>query len=225
MLKASHKITIKFLLFLAAIILLLFLGSRFKITTESLDSLLHKFPFYYAAIIFIVLYVIVTFFIWLSKDVFRFVAAFIFGAYLSTLFVFIAEIINACILFHFSRLLGRDFVQSKISAKYIRLDEKIKDSGFFWLLMFRTVPLVPFRFLDLAAGLTGVSFRKYLLAVILGSPIRIFWVQYILSGVGKGVLTNPDLLLNYLLLNKAAYIFSFIYLILVVIVALKMRKV
>jgi uncharacterized membrane protein YdjX (TVP38/TMEM64 family) len=87
--------------------------------------------------------------------------------------------------------------------------------------MFRAVPLIPFRFLDLACGLTGMPFKIYLIAVILGSPLRIFWVQYVLAGLGKSIFNNPYALVEYLLDNKILFMFSFIYLLLVILVAVK----
>jgi uncharacterized membrane protein YdjX (TVP38/TMEM64 family) len=78
--------------------------------------------------------------------------------------------------------------------------------------------------MDLAAGLTKISFRKYLLAVIIGSPVKIFWIQYVLSGVGKSILNNPYVLVEYFLNNKFFLFFSFIYIILVISVAIKISS-
>jgi uncharacterized membrane protein YdjX (TVP38/TMEM64 family) len=155
--------------------------------------------------------------------VFRFAGAVLFGAYLSTLLVFISETINAFILFHFSRFLGRDYVGNWLKARYSNLDERLARLGFFWLFLFRSVPLVPFRFLDLACGLTRLSFKKYLTAVVLGSPIRIFWLQYILAGVGMSMFGKPYALAEYLLSNKFLFLGSFLYLILVIVVAVKLK--
>ncbi len=222
--RISGKSTLKFLILVVALALLLFLGRYFHIDPERTEAFLSRFPLIYSGIIFVCLYVVITFFFWLSKDIFRLVCAFLFGAYVSTLLIFIAEAINAVILFSFSRFLGRQFVEDHLGNIQGGLDKKIANTGFLWLFLFRAVPLVPFRFLDLAAGLTDISFRRYMAAVVLGSPVRIFWVQYILAGAGRGILKNPQALVDYLSLNRGAFIFSFIYLILVVFVAIKLKK-
>lgn len=220
----QYKNKIKFLVLIIAILLLWFLGRCFHIDSENIQKLLGKFPIFYAGIIFIILYCLVTFFIWLSKDVFRFIAAVLFGAYISTLLVFIAETLNAFVLFYFSRGLGRSFVEDFLKGNYKNLDEKLARINFFWLFMFRAVPLIPFRFLDLGAGLTRISFRRYVIAVILGSPLRIFWVQYVLAGVGKSIFNNPYALSEYLLSNKTLFMFSLVYLILVILLGLKIKE-
>lgn len=221
---ASQRNIFKFLVFIIALILIWYLGRFFHIDTQAIESSLRKFPVIYSGIIFIALYVIVTFFIWLSKDIFRFLAAVLFGAYFSTLFIWIAETINAFILFYLARSLGRGFAENILKANQKDLDRKLAQINFFWLFMFRSVPLIPFRFLDLTAGLTNISFKRYLLAVIFGSPVRIFWLQYVLCGVGKSIFSNPLALTEYLLQNKYIFIFSFIYLLLVILVTLKIKS-
>lgn len=220
---SQNKPLFKFLILILALLLLWFLGIHFRVDRLDLLRFFAKFPLFYAGLIFIILYCLVTFFLWFSKDVFRFTAAILFGPYLSTLFVWLAEIINALILFHFSRYLGRSFIENSLSAKYKNLDQRLSKINFFWLFMFRAAPLIPFRFLDLAMGLTRISFRKYLSVVVLGSPLRIFWVQYVLWGVGESLFSRPQALVEYLLRNNILFAFSLIYLILVILVAFKMR--
>ena len=89
--------------------------------------------------------------------------------------------------------------------------------------MFRFVPFIPLRFLDLAVGLTRISFRRYLLVVILASPLRIFWVQYILASVGRSFLKDPSVLVEFLVENQALLILSFVYALLIILVALKIK--
>jgi uncharacterized membrane protein YdjX (TVP38/TMEM64 family) len=223
MAKEWQRSGLRFIFLVIAIFLLWFLGRFFNINIVSVRGYLGQFPIFYAGLIFVALYVAVTFFIWFSKDVFRFAAALLFGPYLSTLLVFICESINAAILFHFSRFLGRDYVRESLKGRLGNLDEKIGDLRFSWLFLFRAVPLIPFRFLDLAAGLTRMTFKKYFAAVVLGSPLRIFWLQYILAGVGRSVFGDPNALTQYLLNNKPAFIASLIYLILVPIVAARLK--
>lgn len=223
--KAEYQDRVKFLIFVAALALFWILSRHFRIEPGSAESFFRKIPLLYSGAIFIILYVIVTFFIWFSKDVFRVVAAILFGPYISTIYVFIAEILNAFILFFLSRYLGRGFVEKSIGEQYPGFDKKLEGIGFFWLVMFRLAPLLPFRFMDMAAGLTKSTFKKYLFAVVIGSPLRIFWLQFIFAGVGKSIFYNSvaivSTLTGYLLINKAVFLFSFIYLILVIIVALK----
>ena len=219
-----YKNKLKFLIFILLIAALLFIGKRFNLDIDQIKGFLARFPLWVSGLLFVTLYVIVTFFFWLSKDIFRIAAALLFGPAVSTLFVFISETINAVVLFHFSRFLGRGFVKESLRGKFKSLDEKISKAGLGWLFLFRGVPLVPFRFMDMAAGLTDIPFRKYFLVVIVASPLRIFWLQFILSAVGSAALTNFQVTARYLMSNKPAFIFTFVYLLLMILVAMKLKE-
>lgn len=220
----NHKVQIKFFFFVFILVLLMLAGRHFHVDTAKIQKSLSGFPVIYSGILYVTLYVVITFFVFFSKDVFWITGAVLFGPALSTLYISIAEIINACILFNMSRYLGRRFVENSLKGKYRNLDEKLTSLNFFWLFMFRAAPLIPYRFLDLAFGLTKVSFGRYMTAVVLASPVKTFWIQYILAGVGNSVLTNPYVLVDYLSGNKTLFAFSFIYLLLVILVALKIKR-
>ena len=220
---ARHKSKIKFLVLIISLILIWYLGRFFQIDTEALGKSLNRFPLLYSGIIYIVLYCAVTFFIFFSKDIFWITGALAYGPYLSTLLVYIAEIINAFILFYLARYLGRNFVEHYVQKKSEGLDDRLANINFFWLFIMRLAPLIPYRFLDLGVGLTKVRFRRYLAAVLLATPIRVFWVQYILAAVGKNIFNKPELLIGYLSQNKALFILSFIYLALVILAAFKLK--
>jgi len=221
---ALKKNTFKFFILIFLIPLIWYLGRFFRLDTASLEQFLKSFPLFYSGILFIILYCLLTFFIWFSKDIFRIIAALLFGAILSTLFIWIAEIINAILLFHLARYLGRGFVQKSLKAGHNKLDERLGKLNFLWIFLFRATPFVPFRFLDLGAGLTRISFMKYLTAVVLGSPLRIFWVQYVLSNVGTDVFNNPYAVTQFFITNKTLFFCSLMYLILVILVAFKIRR-
>ena len=219
----KYKNKIKLIIFIIAIILIYYMGRFFPIDTQAIENSLRKFPLFYSGIIFILLYAVVTFFIWLSKDIFKITAAILFGASLSALFILIAETVNAFILFYLARFLGRGFVENSLKGTQKNLDERLAKINFLWLFLFRAVPLIPFRFLDLATGLTNISFGRYLAAVVLGSPLRIFWVQYVLAGAGKSIFNNPWAASEYLMQNKPLFFLSLVYCMLVILVALKIK--
>lgn len=219
----KYKGKLKFLLFIVILSLLWLMGNFFHIDTEGIRRSLAHLPVFHRGILFILLYVIVSFFIWFSKDIFWVVGAVLFGAYTSALLVWIAEIINAFILFHLAHFLGRDFIKHYLSERYNKFDEKIGCFGFPWFFLLRAVPLIPYRFLDLGAGLTCLSFGRYLAAVIIGSPLKIFWVQYILAGVGESVFNNPAKLVEYFLSNRLLFNLSLIYLLLIGVIIWRLK--
>lgn len=222
--REKFKTVIKFLAFISTIALFWFSGRYFDIDTAAIQQSLRQFPVFYSGLIYIVLYVVISFFIWFSKDVFWFLGAVIFGAYFSALFIWIAEIINAIILFYLARLLGRQFVERYLRGKSKVVDEKLSKINLFWLFILRAAPLIPYRFMDLAAGLTKIKFKKYFIAVVLASPIKIFWIQYVLAGVGEIVFKDSSVLVEYFLNNKTLLMFSMVYVILVIMVIYKASR-
>ncbi len=215
--------------FLLLIIILVIIGISsyyFKIDLETISGYLEKFSLSKAALIFVIIYVFITIFIFPAKDILKVIASILFGAILSSLLIWIAEIINATVFFYLARYLGRGFVQQKIKGQMKTIDDKIEHSGFRGILILRLIPLIPYRVLDLLSGLTSISFFQYLLIVFIGSPLRIFWVQYVLAAVGMAVFKNPACLVDYMMENKIIFVWSLVYFILAIIVGfrLKFRK-
>lgn len=126
---ASNRL-LSFIALIAILFLTWVLGRYFRVDIYHLKSLLLKLPLFYSGIVFVLFYVVITFFVWFSKDIFKVAAALLFGAYLSTLLVFAAEMINAAILFNLSRFLGRDFVKNHLKGSFAGLDERIYRFGF-----------------------------------------------------------------------------------------------
>lgn len=222
--KILESSTVRFFLLIGLLVVCWYLGRYFPLDTAFYKSWLLQFPVVLSGLIFILLYVGVTFFAWLAKDLFKIVGAFVFGAYVSTLLIWIAEMFNAAILFHLSRKLGRGFVENKLKRKKSGLDRHIADSGFWGIFALRAIPLVPYRFLDLACGLTKISFAKYFLIVVVGSPLRIFWIQFILAGIGEAFLKDPSALSKYLMENTAVFVWSFFYAIAAILVAIWLKR-
>lgn len=213
--------TIRFLLFIGFLAGLWCLGKAFHIDIDQVHAWLARYPLWLSGLLYIVVYVGITTLLWVGTiDFFRTTAALLFGPYVSTILVYIAEIFNASILFLISRQLGREFVEQKFNLKEKDLKYTKSNSGFWWALALRMNPLVPFRFMDLGFGLTKLSFSKYFWAVVLGSPARIFWLQFILAGVGEALFKDKAALVNYLLSHSNVLMLSGVYFFSVVVITL-----
>ena len=198
-------------------------GRYCHIDVEFMQKALARLPAAYSLGAYLVVYVVLSFFVFFAKDILWLAGALLFGPFVSGACITVAETINACILFYVARSLGRAFVDKSLSGKYRHLDARLGNINFAWLFCFRVAPLVAFRFLDLAAGLSRISFKKYMGAVLLGSWLRIFWIQYILAAVGKGVLTDPTVVAGYYLRHPALLGVSLIYFVCIVAVAIKLK--
>jgi len=155
-------------------------------------------PLAAAGIIFVLVYVVSSSLVWVGpKDVLRLTAAFVYGPYLSTVFISIAEMINLPIMFLLSRRLGRDFVEARLKGGMKKVDLAISETGYGTIFFLRLFLLIPLRFLDLGFGLTKISLAKYFGVCLPATPLRIFFVQFFWS-LGAETVTSPDKLGRYL---------------------------
>ena len=92
----------------------------------------------------------------------------IFGSLLGTLYAVSAATIGAACAFLVTRYLLRDPVLEKFGPKLEGLNRELEARGFNYLLFLRLVPLFPFFLINLAAGLTALPLRTFLLATLLG---------------------------------------------------------
>lgn len=204
--------TLKFFLLLAIIATCWYLGRVFQFNVDYYRNILENYSIFVSGIIFVALYVGITTFVWFGpKDVFRIAGAVLFGAYTSSVLVWIAEMFNVAILFHLSRKLGRGFVEQKFRLRSSQLDEMKKQSGVLGLLALRVNPLVPFRLMDLGFGLSKISFKKYFMVCLLVSFFRILWLQFILAGMGEALFEDPTVVVSYLLENQYILVYSGLY--------------
>lgn len=213
--------SIRFGLLLVYILGCWFLGRLFQFDIDLLQTKFSGVSFVWSSCGFVFLYVVSTTFVWFGpKDVLRVLGALLFGGLVSTIFVCIAELLNAFILFFLSRNFGRDFVEAKFHLHKKTLDTAQEDKGFLGWLALRVNPLIPFRLLDLGAGLSHVSFSKYFIACLIVSPVRIFWLQYIIATLGRDMLKNPTQMLNALAQNSSIIRMSAFYFLLVLVLTL-----
>jgi len=215
----------KCVLFLAVFAVCWYLGRIFKFDVAYFQGLLAEYPLMLSGIVFILLYVGATTFIWFGpKDVLRIAAAIFFGPYVSTLLVWVGEMGNAAVMFHVSRSLGQEYVQRKLGVGPNQLNKMKDDSSFLGVIAWRINLLAPFRLMDLAYGLTRISFRKYFGAIVLVSVARIFLQQFILSSIGEVLFEEPftvvQLMLEYFLEHPNVVLYGTAYILVMIAVSI-----
>ncbi|MFC1657931.1 TVP38/TMEM64 family protein [Candidatus Omnitrophota bacterium] len=218
--RASSRRLLVLILFLVMVAV----GSRYlRIDFDVVKVFLQRFSIGQAIGVYALIYVLGTIFIPPSKDILKVVGAVCLGAVSSSAGIWIAEVINACLLFYLARSLGRGFFQERLSGRAKLFDQRLGASGFKGILILRLVPLLPYRVMDLLAGLSSFGFTQYFIIAVIGSPLRIFWVQYVLAGVGEAIFKNPFALVDYIMTNRLIFAWSLAYFILVVMVAFRLK--
>jgi len=231
---------IRFFVFVGTLLVFIIAGKLFNIDAQKIDDFLENISFWQSAGAFVLLYVAGTFLVWHLKDPLKIVGALLFGAYVSTGLIYLAEIVNAYIFFTISGKLGKEFVQSKVRGRSQRFYEKVGALPFGWIFLLRVIPLIPYRVLDLVFGLSKVKFKKYLIVVLLGSLPRIFFHQFPLAllrefsfqDIAGAFKENPlklavlitERMQVYFLAHPVIYLWFLLYVIFAIIVIFKAKK-
>ncbi len=112
----------------------------------------------------------------------------LFGVWPAFFLTFSAVMAGSLLVFQLARVLGRDFADRIVSRK---LSEKYREvirvkTGVFLALAF-LFPFFPDDALCILAGLTGISFRRFALIVLLARP----WGLLFASALGGAAFTVP----------------------------------
>lgn len=217
---AVNSKALKFVLLLAILAVCWYLGRVFDMDVADYQKFLSRFPLAVSGLAFVLLYVVTTTFVWFGpKDVLRIASAILFGAYISTVFVWAGEMANAAVMFHLSRILGREYVQQRFGVQSGDLEKMKDNSSFLGVLALRINPLIPFRLMDLGYGLSAIAFPKYFWAIVIVSFFRILWLQFILAGIGISLFEDVSATTDYLMANPSVIVYSGIYFCVVVVVS------
>jgi uncharacterized membrane protein YdjX (TVP38/TMEM64 family) len=99
-------------------------------------------------------------------------AGLLFGTALGTLVGGVGMAINACLVFATARLMGREWVQKRVRERWPRWEERSRRAGPPFIALMTGHPmgvLTPFHF---AAGVSGIGWLAFLLAVVPTAPLR-----------------------------------------------------
>ncbi len=92
----------------------------------------------------------------------------VFGPWLGTLYAVTAASIGATIAFLMTRYLLRELVLTKFGNKLEAINQELEERGLNYLLFLRLVPAFPFFLINLAAGLTRLPLRTFVLGTFFG---------------------------------------------------------
>jgi len=112
-----------------------------------------------------------------------------FGVLLGTVSVFCGASAGAILAFLFGRYLLRDWVKdlTKNYAIFEALDTALEDKGFRIMTLLRLSPIIPFNAINYIAGVTAISLRDYVLAMLAILPGSIL---YVFLGASAGSLAD-----------------------------------
>ncbi len=92
----------------------------------------------------------------------------LFGIAIGSLLTLIGAVTGATIAFLIGRRLGRAQVERLAGPRRERFEQWLRRRGALALLYARLVPIIPFNLLNYAAGVSGISTRRYVLVTAVG---------------------------------------------------------
>ncbi len=170
-----NKTKIAIVILFAILVALFFsfdLGRFF--TLESLKAHRAQLAVFYAAhrvamvAAFMALYVVQTALSLPGAAILSLAAGAIFGAVMGTVYANIAATIGATLAFLVTRYLLHDTVMRKFGDRLEKLNRELETRGLNYLLFLRLVPIFPFFLINLAAGLTRLPLRTFVIGTMLG---------------------------------------------------------
>ena len=114
-----------------------------------------------AALTFFAAYIAVTALSLPGATLLTLAAGAIFGLGWGSLIASFAASIGATLAFLISRIVLRDWVQSRFGERLAAINEGMRKDGAFYLFTLRVVPLFPFFLINLAMGLTHIKLLTY----------------------------------------------------------------
>ena len=157
---------------------------------------------------FMALYVVQTALSLPGAAILSLAAGAIFGSLLGTFCAVAAATVGAAGAFLVTRYLLRDAILARFGPKLAGLNRELEARGFNYLLFLRLVPLFPFFLINLAAGLTSLPLRTFVLGTLLGIiPGGFVYVNAgaSLAGIGSlGDVASPRVLGSFALLGLFA---------------------
>lgn len=93
---------------------------------------------------------------------------FFFGFHLGVIYNIMATILACLVGFSISRYAFKESFEAIYYERLKQVETEIENNGFYYFLTLRLVMVVPYFFINVIAGISRISFQKYLYSTMLG---------------------------------------------------------
>ena len=103
---------------------------------------------------------------------------FFFGFSLGAIYNVMATVLGCIVGFSISRYALKDSFEKNYYERIKKVENEVEKNGFYYFLILRLVMVVPYFLINITAGLSRISFKKYLLSTLLGvTPMSLVYAN------------------------------------------------
>lgn len=124
---------------------------------------------FYAILITLVIFLIKPIFVIIPSNIIVIANGLIFGPIEGFIISMVGYFISSTIGFYLARLLGQDFIEGIAGKKLSNIQDKLEKRQFLIMFSLRMIPVMPLDPVSYACGLSSVSYKKFILATLLGT--------------------------------------------------------
>ncbi|MCA1061526.1 TVP38/TMEM64 family protein [Rossellomorea aquimaris] len=156
----------KILLFIAILLSLMWLSRNFfQVKPHDIRDWIVSFGIW-APIVFIVVYTIRPLILF-PASILSLAAGLAFGAVQGFFYIILGALGGATVAYYAASFLGEKLLK-RPSARMEKIQAKMEESGFFYVLLLRLVPFLNFDLISYLAGMGKVKYVPYILATAIG---------------------------------------------------------
>ncbi|MGB6409095.1 MAG: TVP38/TMEM64 family protein [Planococcus donghaensis] len=115
-----------------------------------------------------------------------------FGAWFGTLYTIIGATLGAMLSFYVAKTLGKSFVRKSWTGNVGKIQSQMEQNGFFYVLLFRFIPVINFDLISYVAAFAKVRFSSFALATFIGIIPGTFAYNFLGSSFVSG---NPKIII------------------------------
>jgi uncharacterized membrane protein YdjX (TVP38/TMEM64 family) len=129
----------------------------------------------------------------------------VFGLPLGPLLVSLGSTLGAVLAFFVARFILRDWVEERFGARLNPIHEGLCENDINYILVLRLVPLFPFFLVNIAMGVSPISWKVFMVGTLLGK-LPATWIyanagSHLASLQSLSDITSPDVLGSLMLLS------------------------
>jgi uncharacterized membrane protein YdjX (TVP38/TMEM64 family) len=196
----------------AIILTVVFIVNKFDLVSKfKLDEVVRyvRHRGRHAELTFLALAFLKSFIIVVPAAVFSVAGGMLFGAIKGFVLNLMGLFISATTVFFTARFLGKGFLNKMLKGRILKLDKQLECNGFKFMFLIRMIPIFPYDLLSLAAGVSSIRYRDFILGSVLGVIPELFCYSLIIAGIGRNHHGQNKLI--YLIIAIIILIVIFIY--------------